>query len=103
MLTSWGWPSSVHISTGTIVALKIIQLDTEDDITEVQREVALLSQFRAAESNNITAYYGCFLHKTELWIAMEFAGGGSIRTLVSACQHTCCSFETEAGGERAGL
>lgn len=79
----------MHNSTAQVVALKIIELDTtDDDITEIQREVALLSQLRAAEKNNITSYYGCFLHKTELWIAMELASGGSIRTLVSLFSNT---------------
>ena len=74
---------ALHNATGTVVALKIIEMDTpDDDLTELQREVALLSSLRDADKNNCTAYHGCWLHKTQLWIAMDFASGGSIRTIV---------------------
>jgi serine/threonine protein kinase len=93
----------VHNATGLVVALKVcttsrcffravthhsasqvIDLDTpDDDITEIQKEVALLSEMRDANRHNITLYHGCYLHGYELWIAMDFASGGSIRTLVS--------------------
>jgi serine/threonine protein kinase len=75
--------TSVHTATGKVVALKIIDLDTpDDDITEIQREVALLSQLREADKYNCTLYYGCWMHESELWIVMEYASGGSIRTVV---------------------
>lgn len=68
----------------TTVLLQVIDLDTpDDDITEIQKEVALLSEMRDANRHNITLYHGCYLHNYELWIAMDFASGGSIRTLVS--------------------
>lgn len=54
-----------------------------EDLHEIQREVALLSQLRDAASHNITLYYGCWVQQHELWIAMDYASGGSIRTLVS--------------------
>lgn len=69
-----------------VVALKVIDLDTEDDdISEIQKEVAILSEMRDAARHNITLYHGCYLNGSELWIAMDFASGGSIRTLVR-CQ-----------------
>ena len=75
----------IHNETGTVVALKVIDLDTpDDDISEIQREVALLSELRDAARHNITLYHGSYLHGHELWIAMDFASGGSIRTLVRA-------------------
>ncbi|KAH0827791.1 kinase-like domain-containing protein [Lanmaoa asiatica] len=71
----------VHLPTGNIVALKIINLDTaDDDVEAIQREVALLTQLRDAP--NVTKYYGCFLDGPRVWIAMEFAQGGSVRTLM---------------------
>lgn len=73
----------IHNATGLVVALKVIDLDTpEDDISEIQKEVALLSEMRDANHYNITLYHGCYLNGHELWIAMDFASGGSIRTLV---------------------
>ena len=74
----------VHIATGAVVALKIINLDiADDDVEAIQKEVALLSQLRGGETNNITQYYGCWLDGPRVWIVMDFASGGSVRTLVS--------------------
>ena len=74
----------IHIPTGNVVALKIINLDTEDDdVGDIQREVALLTQLRDAP--NVTQYYGCYLDGPRLWIVMEYAQGGSVRTLMKAC------------------
>ena len=73
----------VHIPTGNLVALKIINLDTaDDDVADIQREVTLLTQLRDAP--NVTKYYGCYLDGPRVWIAMEFAQGGSVRTLMKA-------------------
>ncbi|GAA5902415.1 uncharacterized protein JCM6883_001402 [Sporobolomyces salmoneus] len=75
----------IHNPTGTVVALKVIDLDTpDDDISEIQKEVALLSELRDAARHNITLYHGCYLQGYELWIAMDFASGGSIRTLMKS-------------------
>ncbi|KZT28924.1 Pkinase-domain-containing protein [Neolentinus lepideus HHB14362 ss-1] len=73
----------VHIPTGNVVALKIINLDTaDDDVADIQREVALLTQLRDAP--NITKYYGCYLDGPRVWIVMEYAQGGSVRTLMKS-------------------
>lgn len=73
-----------ELSTGEIIALKIINLDTEDDdVADIQREVNLLSQLRGGEKHNITMYYGCYLEGPRVWIVMDYASGGSVRTLVS--------------------
>lgn len=32
---------------------------------------------------NVTKYYGCLMEGPKVWIIMEFADGGSIRTVVS--------------------
>ncbi|KAF9646584.1 Pkinase-domain-containing protein [Thelephora ganbajun] len=74
----------IEIATGNVVALKIINLDTEDDdVGDIQREVALLTQLRDAP--NVTKYYGCYLDGPRVWIVMEYAQGGSVRTLMKAC------------------
>lgn len=73
-----------HIPTGNAVALKVVNLDTpDDDVSDIQKEVAVLSQLREAESKNVVRYWGCWLKGPELWIVMDYAEGGSIRTLVS--------------------
>ncbi|KAI0823446.1 hypothetical protein BC628DRAFT_1384891 [Trametes gibbosa] len=80
---------SVHkgrdLRTGEVVALKIINLDTEDDdVGDIQREVALLTQLRDAP--NVTKYFGCYMDGPRVWIVMEYAQGGSVRTLMKACK-----------------
>jgi serine/threonine protein kinase len=75
----------IDILTGEVVALKIINLDTpDDDVEDIQREVALLSQLRGPGTNNITKYYGCYLDGPHVWIVMDFASGGSVRTLMKS-------------------
>lgn len=78
----------VHITTGNVVALKIINLDTaDDDVDDIQREVALLTQLRDAP--NITKYYGCYMDGPRVWIVMEFAQGGSVLSLMKASRDGC--------------
>ncbi len=75
----------VHVESGAAVALKVVNLDTpDDDVSDIQREVALLSQLREAASKNVVRYWGCWLKGPELWIVMDFAEGGSVRTLMKA-------------------
>ncbi|KAJ7497186.1 Pkinase-domain-containing protein [Mycena latifolia] len=73
---------------GNIVALKIINLDIEsDDVGDIQREVALLTQLRDAP--NITKYFGCYMDGPRVWIVMEFAQGGSALSLMKASKDGC--------------
>lgn len=75
----------VHVTSGKAVALKVVNLDTpDDDVSEIQREVALLSQLRETTTKNVIKYWGCWLLGPELWIVMDFAEGGSVRTLMKA-------------------
>lgn len=77
-----------HISSGNIVALKIINLDTpDDDVADIQREVALLSQLRDAP--NVTKYFGCYMDGPRVWIVMEYAQGGSVDVLMKASKDGC--------------
>ncbi|KAG9102901.1 hypothetical protein FRC07_010128, partial [Ceratobasidium sp. 392] len=75
----------IFIPTGEVVALKIINLDGQDDDVEaIQKEVALLSSLRGSDNTNITRYHGCWLEGPHVWIVMDFAQGGSVRTLAKA-------------------
>ncbi|CAG8782290.1 19800_t:CDS:10, partial [Gigaspora margarita] len=74
----------INNDTNQVVAIKVLNLDTEeDDVGDIIKEINLLSLLNS-ESQNITRYYGSFLHGTKLWIIMEYAAGGSIRTLLKA-------------------
>lgn len=75
-----------HLNTGHVVALKIINLDTEDDdVADIQKEIALLQQLMIGGGGcpNVIKYYGSLMDGPRIWIIMELAEGGSIRTLVS--------------------
>ncbi|KAJ2922022.1 hypothetical protein H1R20_g15080, partial [Candolleomyces eurysporus] len=72
--------------TGNVVAIKIIDLDTpDDDVADIQHEVALLTQLRDAP--NVTKYYGCFMDGPRVWIVMELAQGGSVLSLMKASKN----------------
>ncbi|KAJ1664628.1 kinase that interacts with cdc31p [Coemansia sp. RSA 1813] len=67
--------------TGRIVAIKILNLDYEDDFSDMQREINLLSQLH---SPHIAQYYGSFVESSRMWIIMDYASGGSIHKLMQA-------------------
>lgn len=82
--TTYAFQYSINNKTRQIVAIKILNLDTEeDDVDDIQKEIALLSQLTHAKSQNITPYYGSVLNDTKLWIIMDYAAGGSVRRIVS--------------------
>lgn len=63
--------------------MKSLDLDQHDDeIKDIQKEIALLSQLKAGDAPNITAFHGSYLLGHRLWVIMDFCSGGSVRTLV---------------------
>ncbi|KAG0002490.1 hypothetical protein BGZ80_001693 [Entomortierella chlamydospora] len=75
----------IENATQQVVAIKVLNLDTEEeDVSDIQREIATLSQLKNCDSQNITRYHGSFLNGTKLWIVMDYAAGGSIRSLLQA-------------------
>jgi serine/threonine-protein kinase 24/25/MST4 len=71
---------AIHNETKHVIAIKQIDLeDSDDDISEIQQEIALLSQ---CDSPYITRYYGSFVRGFKLWILMEYLSGGSCLDLL---------------------
>lgn len=66
---------AIDLSTKREVAVKIIDLEKSDDeMEDIQQEIAMLSQ---CSSPYVTRYYASYLKDSELWIVMEYLGGGS--------------------------
>ncbi|PPQ77734.1 hypothetical protein CVT25_011169 [Psilocybe cyanescens] len=71
---------AIHNDTKQIVAVKQIDLeDSDDDISEIQQEIASLAQ---CDSEYVTRYYGSFVVNYKLWIIMEYLAGGSCLDLL---------------------
>ncbi|KAF9190028.1 hypothetical protein BGZ49_003750 [Haplosporangium sp. Z 27] len=71
---------AIHNISKEVVAIKQINLeDSEEDISEIQQEIALLSQ---CDSEFITKYYGSCVKGFKLWIVMEYLAGGSCLDLL---------------------
>eukprot|EP00490_Sorites_sp_Unknown_P012850 CAMPEP_0114658026 /NCGR_PEP_ID=MMETSP0191-20121206/14975_1 /TAXON_ID=126664 /ORGANISM="Sorites sp." /LENGTH=432 /DNA_ID=CAMNT_0001878915 /DNA_START=16 /DNA_END=1315 /DNA_ORIENTATION=+ len=66
----------IDTETGMSVAIKIIDLDsTNDDIEDIMKEIVAL---RDCDSKYVTKYYSSFNIGPELWIVMEYLGGGCV-------------------------
>lgn len=63
------------------VAIKQIDLESTQDLSEIQQEIRMLS---TCHHKNITQYYGCFMKGYKLWIIMEYLGAGSCSDLLTA-------------------
>ena len=70
----------INLKTQDIVAIKIVDLDVDYEPEEFQAELALLAQ---CSCEYVVKYYGAFLRGTQLWMIMDYCGGGSIREAVS--------------------
>ncbi|CAF3519058.1 unnamed protein product [Rotaria sp. Silwood1] len=67
-----------HIPTASMRALKVIKLEAGDDINIIQQEILMMIQ---CSHSNIIAYFGSYLKRDKLWIAMELCSGGSMQDI----------------------
>ncbi|XP_045388055.1 mitogen-activated protein kinase kinase kinase kinase 1 isoform X1 [Lemur catta] len=64
--------------SGDLVALKMVKMEPDDDVSTLQKEILMLKTCRHA---NIVAYHGSYLWSQKLWICMEFCGAGSLQDI----------------------
>ncbi|CAM9979828.1 unnamed protein product [Lampetra planeri] len=65
-----------RIHSGQVCAVKVVRIEPGEELGAMEQEIKVL---RECENHNIVAFYGSFLRHDELWICMEFCGGGSLQ------------------------
>ncbi|KAF2074558.1 hypothetical protein CYY_004140 [Polysphondylium violaceum] len=70
---------AVHLIDSNVVAIKIISLDDQEAIKDVRKEISILAE---CNDTNIVQYYGSYFKDHQLWIVMEYCGGGSVSDLL---------------------
>ena len=56
-----------------MLAIKQVPVDT--DLQEIIKEISIMQQ---CDSPFVVKYYGSYFKGTDLWIVMEYCGGGSV-------------------------
>ncbi|PNW80428.1 hypothetical protein CHLRE_07g317300v5 [Chlamydomonas reinhardtii] len=90
--------AAIDTASGERVAIKVIPVTEQDreEFKQIQREVAFLAD---CNHPNVVRYLGSYRLSGELWIVMEYCGGGSVSDLLSAGRaplpeeliaHICC-------------
>jgi len=74
---------AVHHKTNTVTAIK--RVPVENDLEEILNEIKIMKQ---CKSPYIINYYGSYFKESELWIVMEYCGGGSVADLMKVLDRT---------------
>ncbi|XP_077315928.1 serine/threonine-protein kinase 4-like [Lithobates pipiens] len=72
-----------HKETSQIVAIK--QIPVESDLQEIIKEISIMQQ---CDSLHVVKYYGSYFKNTDLWIVMEYCGGGSVSDIIRLRKQT---------------
>ncbi|XP_053576064.1 serine/threonine-protein kinase 4 [Bombina bombina] len=72
-----------HKETSQIVAIK--QIPVESDLQEIIKEISIMQQ---CDSPHVVKYYGSYFKNTDLWIVMEYCGGGSVSDIIRLRKQT---------------
>lgn len=68
-----------NLKTGQVCALKMIDLNEASDVRELIKEIHILTRIR---SKYLTRHYETFLKGANMWIVLEYCGGGSCSDLL---------------------
>lgn len=74
---------ALHKETNTILAIKQVPIDT--DLHVLIKEVSIMKQ---CDSPFVVKYYGSYYKNSNLWIVMEYCGGGSISDIIKTTKLT---------------
>jgi len=77
---------------GEVVALKIMPLEGDEEVTSLEQEVAIMKRCKC---QYIVNFLGAWLKEEYIWIAMEYCGGGGVLDIMRALKITlteeqCC-------------
>ncbi|KAI9727973.1 MAG: hypothetical protein M1828_005378 [Chrysothrix sp. TS-e1954] len=80
---------------GPVIALKIVDVDDSDyklnaeakdhTITDFLNEIQILQTLKDSRAQNINIIHDAFSFHSQLWIVSDYCPGGSVHTLMKAC------------------
>lgn len=73
----------LHITSGTIVAIKIVPIVNE--IAALKKEIQILKECRHP---NIVGYIGSYIKDGDLWLIMDYCSAGSVADLIKITKRT---------------
>ncbi|KAH7971745.1 hypothetical protein HPB52_002402 [Rhipicephalus sanguineus] len=68
---------ALHKESGQVLAIKQVPVDT--DLQEIIKEISIMQQ---CDSPYVVKYYGSYFKGSDLWIVMEYCGGGSVSDIM---------------------
>ncbi|KAI1300185.1 Serine/threonine-protein kinase 3 [Halotydeus destructor] len=68
---------ALHKESGQVLAIK--QVPVESDLGEIIKEISIMQQ---CDSPYVVKYYGSYFKGSDLWIVMEYCGGGSVSDIM---------------------
>ncbi|KAH9388709.1 hypothetical protein TYRP_008053 [Tyrophagus putrescentiae] len=68
---------ALHKESGQILAIK--QVPVESDLGEIIKEISIMQQ---CDSQYVVRYFGSYFKGSDLWIVMEYCGGGSVSDIM---------------------
>jgi len=83
---------SLHLSSGSIFAVKIFKETSEESRQETKHEIEIL---RKCHHQNLVSYWGALVNGEDIWIIMDFCRAGSIDDVMNRCRDTLSEREVK--------